>query len=109
MPQVREGVGVVRRERWLSARCVLLEMEDASVYVGERQLEGANGPEVKTVEIPFRRSNGDQGQKGSRMMRMKGSGDRRGKAVELFQKLYQIHEKTWTPLMAYRSYGGWHI
>lgn len=59
-----------------------LRGEGVAFHAGERQ-EGGNSPEVDTVEVRFRGSKGDQGQKVAVLVRMKGAEDKGGEAVEL--------------------------
>ena len=40
-------------------------------YASERQVEGGDFPEVDTVEVRFRGSNGEHGRKGAVLMRLK--------------------------------------
>ena len=63
---------------------------------------------MDTVEVRFRGSKGGQGRKGTVIVRIKGVGDKRGKAVDPLQELDQIHEgRLDVPLMAYQIYRGW--
>lgn len=79
-------------------------------YAGDRKVEEGSSPGIYTVEVRFRRSNGDQGRKGVLLVRMKGDGSKGGEAMELLQELHRIYEaKSDLPLMEYRNYGGWRV
>lgn len=60
-------------------------------YTDEWQVERGNHPGVDPVEVTFRGSKGDQGQKGAVLVRTKDVGNKGDEVVGLLHELYQIN------------------
>lgn len=59
---------------------------------------------MDTVLVRFRGSKGDQGRKGSVLVKMRGDGHKGAETVEFLQELYRMHDgRSDLRLMAYQG------